>query len=92
MNYENDHIKRQEMILRLEQYFKLSSALEYCELELNLRRLWSHHPYITIVKPLVRFDRFKQELSYRQIAIKYGISYEQVRGIVKSYTARSTPG
>lgn len=82
INYENDHFQREEMIVRLAQYFNLSQAEEYRQLEPEIKALWSHHPYINIVRPLVRYDRKHKETSYRMLSIRYQITQRQAYWIV----------
>lgn len=82
VNYENDHFKREEMILRLAHYFKLSKAEDYRNLEPEIKALWGHHPYINIVRPLVRYDRYNKEMSYKMLSIRYDITIRQVRRMI----------
>lgn len=77
-----DHPRREEMILRLARLFKLSEATTYSALSEPIKDLWSAYPYYMVLRPLVLYDRKREQMSYAQIAIRYDLTERQVRYLV----------
>lgn len=85
--------KFERMALRVAYLLQLSEANEYEALPAGVRTLFERYTYYELIRPLVFHDRHKKQLTLKQIAIAYGISYDQVwRMLSKKGCCEEPPG
>jgi hypothetical protein len=76
-----DHPEREKMILKACHRFRMSEVEEYRQLPFGIKQFFSGLPYMSIVRPLVLYDRQRKGYSYPQLARIYKITKTQVRYI-----------
>lgn len=83
--FKDDHPKREEMIVAAANFFSLSTAGTYEELEKDVRRLFFWHPYQEIVRPMIVTEWKVKNRKYPQLAEKYGLPRHKVEWMIRCY-------
>lgn len=79
---EIEQIKRERfeiMAVRLANFLELSSVTVFVDLPVHVQTMLNGFKYIDIVVPLMRKDRDANQLSFRQLEIKYGVPKSTIR-------------
>lgn len=74
---ETDHPKRKEVILKLARMHGIKAA-KYDDIPEAFRAFYSHYKYVDLIRPLLTSDRIRLDLSYGQLAIRYGVTKRTV--------------